>query len=142
MTLHGKCHCGAVSVAFDTEMPPGDFLVRTCQCSFCRKHGARAVADPAGRLTVSLASDDAAMRYQFDARTADFVVCKTCGAYVCAVLEAAGAAYSTLNINVLDERTAFPSEDQPVVYDAESTEERIDRRVKSWTPTKVVVGGA
>ena len=138
MKLQGSCHCGAVSVAMDTDTAPADFSVRACQCTFCRKHGARAVSDPNGLLTVSLARDDAVMHYRFDAKTADFLVCRTCGAYVCAVLRADGAAYSTVNINVLDERAAFPAEDLPVVFDAESPEQRIERRIANWTPTTVV----
>lgn len=142
MKLKGSCHCGAVSVVMETDTAPSDFSVRACQCTFCRKHGARAVSDPNGQLTVSLERDDAAIRYQFDAKTADFLVCKTCGAYVCAVLKAEGAAYSTVNINVLDERTAFPDEDLPMVFDAESMEQRIARRVANWTPTTIVVNEA
>ncbi len=142
MTLVGSCHCGDVGVAFETNVAPADFEVRACQCSFCRKHGARAVADPDGQLTVSLASEAAAMRYQFDARTAAFMVCHRCGAYVCATLEADGAAYSTVNINVLDDRIAFSESDLPVTYDAESAGDRTARRIATWTPTRVVVNGA
>ena len=141
MTLTGSCHCGDVSLAFETGKEPGEFTVRTCQCSFCRKHGARAVADPEGQLTVSLTREDAARRYQFDAKTADFVVCRTCGAYVCAILEADGAAYSTININVLDGRAEFPDDELPVTYDTEAVGQRIERRIATWTPTKVIVYG-
>jgi hypothetical protein len=139
MELIGKCHCGAVSVVLKTDQAPGEFTVRTCQCSFCRKHGARAVADPGGSLTVSLASEDAATRYRFDPRTADFILCSTCGAYVCAILEADGAVYATLNINVLDERAAFPAVDEPVSYDSEDAAQRVARRVAAWTPARLLV---
>ena len=139
MSMTGGCHCGDVTVEFETGVAAGDLVVRACQCSFCRKHGARAVSDPQGRLTVTLKGDGAATRYQFEPKTAEFVVCRTCGGYVCALLEADGASYATLNINVLDERAAFSDVDQPVSYDAETPEDRITRRINAWTPARVVV---
>lgn len=137
MKLHGQCHCGAAEVSFETEIAPEDHVVRTCQCSFCRKHGARTIADPNGRLDVTIGQDDQIARYQFAPATVDFLVCKGCGTYLCAVLNADDVSYSTLNINVMDNRTAFSDVDVPVSYDGETTADRIARRISVWTPTRV-----
>jgi len=47
--LKGGCHCGKVRVELTTSIRPGDFRPRACDCSFCTKHGAAYVSDPAGR---------------------------------------------------------------------------------------------
>ena len=53
----GGCHCGNIRLRFSTELDPSQIEVRACQCSFCVKHGSRAVADPDGRLTVSVGDE-------------------------------------------------------------------------------------
>lgn len=138
--MDGKCHCGAVRVDFVTEQAANDLAVRTCQCTFCRKHGARTVTDPEGRLTVRFAREDAVRRYGFGPRTAEFLLCAECGVYLCAVAEVEGLHYATLNINVMDDRAAFSENDQPVVLDGETVDERIARRARAWTPARIVVG--
>ena len=137
--MKGQCHCGAVTVTFETGQALEDLVVRTCQCAFCRKHGARTVADPKGQVTVMSASSEAINRYGFGERTADFLICASCGVYLCAVVEADGLFYSTLNINVMDDRAAFSERDEPVSYDGEAVAARIARRVKAWTLTRIVV---
>jgi len=139
--MKGQCHCSAVTVDFETGQTLEDLVARACQCAFCRKHGARTVADPQGQLTVTSASNEAINRYRFGERTADFLICASCGVYLCAVVEADGLFYSTLNINVMDDRTAFSDRDEPVSYDGEAVASRIARRVKAWTPTQIVVSG-
>jgi hypothetical protein len=54
MRFHGGCHCGNIAVVFETELSPDAIEIRACQCSFCRKHASRAVADPAGRALISV----------------------------------------------------------------------------------------
>ena len=92
MILRGACHCGQVQVAFETAMSVADLPLRACGCSFCRRHGTKAVADPSGRLTIS-APPNGLNRYRFGLRTADYLICRTCGAYVAAVI--AGNGIST-----------------------------------------------
>lgn len=81
----------------------------------------------------------AMIRYKFGARTADFIICASCGVYLCAVVDADGVFYSTLNINVMDDRAAFSDRDQSVSYDGEAAAARIVRRIGAWTPTRFVV---
>ena len=64
MILRGACHCGQVEVAFETAMSVADLPLRACGCSFCRRHGTKAVADPNGRLTIS-APPNGLNRYRF-----------------------------------------------------------------------------
>ena len=50
-TLTGRCHCGNISVTFETNLDPANMEPRACQCSFCRMHSTAAVSDPDGHLT-------------------------------------------------------------------------------------------
>ena len=72
-------------------------------------------------------------RYRFGSRSADFFVCRECGAYVAAVVTSARGQFATLNVNVLR-----PAVDVPVAtaisYEAETPEQKLARREKKWTP--------
>ncbi len=50
ITYSGECHCGALGYGYTTSIDPAAWPVRSCQCSFCRRHGARCTSDPAGTL--------------------------------------------------------------------------------------------
>jgi hypothetical protein len=76
-------------------------------------------------------------RYRFALRTADFIVCRTCGVYVGAVCTIDGATYATLNANVLDDRAAFTGRPRPVSFEGETAAERLARRCRAWTPAVV-----
>ena len=51
--LSGSCHCGQVHVAIRTKVEPEAIVLRECQCGFCRRHGAKTFADPAGEFRVA-----------------------------------------------------------------------------------------
>src|SRR5690606_34244006 len=54
MIHHGGCHCGAIVIDFESAVSAEETEVRACQCTFCRKHGSRAVSDPGGKLTIAV----------------------------------------------------------------------------------------
>ena len=132
---HGRCHCGALRVEYRSSKP---FAPRACGCSFCRKHGAISVSDPEGQTIIRHASDRPPLAYRFGLKTADFLICPTCGVYIAAVIAIDGRLYSVVNLNVLDVIEDVPDA-RPMTYDAESTEDRIGRREKVWTPTSIEV---
>jgi hypothetical protein len=140
MRFDGRCHCGSLEVTFETARSPEETPLRRCGCSFCRRHGAVAATDPAGRLELRLREAGSASRYVFGLRTSEFYVCRTCGVYVAAVCALDGEAYATLNLNVLDAREAFTQTPAPVDYDGEDVERRLARRRRMWTPAVVRVG--
>ena len=61
----GRCHCGALGFEYRTEKPPGEWPVRACQCSFCRKHGAVCTSDPAGSVRFMHEDPTLLARYRF-----------------------------------------------------------------------------
>ena len=133
-TLRGACHCGNISVEFETAIDPSVLPLRACQCSFCRKHGARTASDPGGRLRVSVRDQELLVRYRFALGVTDFLVCKTCGVYVAATMEADAGPIGTVNVNVFDERAPLLRNAEPVSYFRETAEERKARRAGKWTP--------
>jgi hypothetical protein len=126
----GACHCGALRISFETARP---LAPRACQCSFCRKHGARSVSDRAGSAWIEW--DLEPLRYRFASRVADYVVCARCGVYVGAVADAPGGPIATLNLNAFDDpRFDLPA--SPVSYDGETPAEKAERRRARWTPLR------
>ncbi len=137
MPYAGRCHCGNVEVVFEPAQPPAALQLRECACSFCRRHGATSVTDPAGNVEITLRDPAEVSRYRFSLRTADFLVCRECGVYVAAVCTIDGATYATLNANVLDARAAFTQPPLRVSFDGETVEARMARRRRAWTPARV-----
>ena len=133
--LHGRCHCGNILVEFDTALDPRVLPLRACACTFCRKHGARTTADPAGRMRIRLAGE--VMRYRWGLATADFLVCGKCGVYGAAVLTEGHLAWATVNTRILDDQAPFEREAASVDYEGETAQERIARRKLRWTPTGI-----
>jgi hypothetical protein len=130
MSLYeGACHCGAVSARFETAIAPDEMDVRADQCGFCRRHGAKTVSDPAGRLVLGF-REAAVERYRFGTRSSDFIVCRSCGSYVAAVIE----GFGVLNVVAADIRSFADRTARPVDYANETAATRLARRRERWTP--------
>ncbi|HYD24840.1 MAG TPA: hypothetical protein VEB68_08575 [Croceibacterium sp.] len=128
----GRCHCGALSVVYETDKP---LAPRACQCRFCRKHHARSVSDPDGSATITLGPG--AVRYRFGRGLGDFLVCGQCGVYLGAVQKIDGRLYTVLNLTAFED----PHEGlagEPMDYDGETAEQRTARRRARWTPATMV----
>jgi hypothetical protein len=134
MKYTGGCHCGNLRIAFETDIRPAEIEVRACQCTFCRKHNSLAVTDPAGHLTIRAKREENLGRYTFGLRTAEYLICKTCGVYVAAVTIGESEPRGIAIVNCLDNRRQLASEPFAVDYDAESREDRVARRRRRWTP--------
>ncbi len=130
-TIEGSCHCGNLSFEFNTVFPPDTLTIRSCQCSFCRAHGAATARDPDGTVRIKARDPEFMTLYRFGTKTTDFLLCANCGVYVGAVITHDGKQYATLNMSLssLDVRRA-----EPIVYDDESRAVRVARRVQLFTP--------
>ena len=133
-THRGGCHCGNIRLAFETAVDPADFEVRACQCAFCRKHNTRAIADPAGHLTIEAARPSDLQRYLFGLRTAEYLLCRTCGVYVAAVVDGDSRPRALVIANALDDAARFTAEAMKSNYDGEDEPSRMARRRAGWTP--------
>jgi hypothetical protein len=97
-------------------------------------HAALTSSDPAGALNFRAADAAAVQHYRFGARTADFLICRYCGAYLGASVSVNGSRFGLINVRTL---RPFPNElPSPVLtnYDDESPAARIERRAARWTP--------
>jgi hypothetical protein len=132
-TIAGGCHCGAVTIRFTTARDPGTLALRECQCSFCRKHGARTISDRDGHVTFHAHADELG-RYQFGTRGAEFLVCRRCGVFLGAIITR-DSSFATVNTRALEhDFTQAPS---AVEYGQESADARVARRLDNWTPADV-----
>jgi hypothetical protein len=135
----GGCHCGNLAFAFEASAPLETLGLRADRCGFCRAHGARNTSDPNGAMSISVRDADALIRYRFGLRTADFLICRSCGVYIGALMEDGAAHRFTVNVNTLrpPPRDDFPI--QPADYEGEDVPARIARRRQRWTPVSAFV---
>jgi hypothetical protein len=133
----GSCHCGAIRATLVTSRPAEELEVRACQCSFCTRHGARTVSDPAGHVRFEI--DGAALVwYLFETRTGTSLICNRCGMYAGVIVEDGDNVWSVVNVRGLAIPEFKDHAAEPKVYDGETAEQRIARRKAMWTPTEIV----
>ena len=137
--FHGGCHCGALEVDYRATVAAADAVVRACQCTFCRKHDARAVSDPSGALEITVHDQTLLERYRFDLGATDFLLCRKCGVYVSATMQDGDDAFANVMVNVLDDREIFP-EPSPIDLDGEGEAVKRQRRREIWTPARFTHG--
>lgn len=135
--LRGACHCGAIRGTLHATKPAHELQVRACQCSFCTRHGAMTVSDPAGRAVFEI-ERAALTKYQFETRTGTTLLCARCGMYAGVIMEEDGKAWSALNVRGLAVPEFKGRTPEPVVYEGETPEQRMARRKQKWTPTEIV----
>jgi hypothetical protein len=129
----GTCHCRNLEVRLESDKAPSELPLRTDTCSFCNKHRAVYTSDPEGQAYLIATDASRVERYRFGTKTADFVICKTCGVFVAAYMPE--PALAVVNVNVLGEQTVFLQNELMVVnLDAETLEQRMARRRARWTP--------
>ncbi len=129
MIYKGSCHCGTVSAEYETEAP---VRLRQDGCGFCSSRGVKSASDPNGKLL--LVTELKLLRYRFGHKTADFLICPTCGTYVAAQMNGTHGSVGVLNVVGL---SIAQLKDEPaalVSLEGEMIEERIQRRLSRWTP--------
>jgi len=130
----GGCHCGNLQFVFEASAPLETLGLRADMCSFCRAHGARNTSDPNGAVRIRVRDGAQLGRYRFALKTADFLICRTCGVYVGALLEEGGQGWFTVNVNAFRDKPPLDFPVTPRDFDAEDVAARIARRKRTWTP--------
>jgi hypothetical protein len=133
----GSCHCGALRVELHTELALDELAIRECQCSFCRRHGARTTTDPSGTVRIHAPPD--LVPYRFGQRVTDVHLCRACGVYVAMTCTIEGTTYATVNTNTFDPRPTQAA--GAVTYDGESTATRLARRARAWSRAEIASTG-
>lgn len=137
MRIEGRCHCGNLGFTLETARTWETIGLRECDCSFCRAHATRCVSDPEGRAEIHVADPERLVRYRFGLRTADFLVCGSCGVYIGAYAEEEGRGLATLDLRAIPYHTRLGG---AVSYGPETAGERRARRRGRWTPTDLRLG--
>ena len=131
-TYPGACHCRNVEIRLESDKTPSELPLRTDTCSFCNKHRAVYTSDPEGEAHLVVRDGSSMERYRFGTKTADFLICKSCGVFVAAYMPEPPLA--VINVNALDARDAFLKNELVVTnLDAETLEQRLARRRARWT---------
>lgn len=76
-------------------------------------------------------------KYRFALKTADFYICRVCGAYLGAILSDDKGTWSTVNLRL--SALTLTVDEEPASYGSEDTVDRVTRRKRVWTPTRIVV---
>lgn len=132
MLLKGSCHCGNIRFELDWQPELTEIPARACTCSFCRKHGGVWTACHDGSLVARTREPDQVSRYAFETKTADFHVCKRCGAVPVVTSEIDGHVYAVVNVNAFDNVEPSMLRFAPVSFEGEEEANRLARRAKNW----------
>lgn len=134
IVYNGACHCGAIGFTYRTGIDPEKWSIRACQCTFCRAHDALSTSDPAGEIAFTASRPELLQKYRFGLKTADFLLCKSCGVYIGAVIASAAGAFGIVNVRALQDAPDNLAATLPIKYDDEDVGGRVSRREQRWTP--------
>lgn len=137
MIHEGSCHCGNLKVSLRLTQPPEEVRLRTCGCSFCRRHNTRTASDPNGAVDICADDWSLVQFYRFGTGTCEFMICRNCGVYIGAIGDSGSGKRAVINTTCLDDRALFTREPAPTNHDGETTENRLARRAANWTPATI-----
>src|SRR5689334_20568301 len=140
--IESACHCGNIRVSLFWPGPWPAIPVRACGCRLCRKHAAVWTSHAKGTFELAIADLGQTQRYQFGSKTADFHVCSRCGVIPIVTSLIDGRRYAVFNANTFEnvDRSQFIVSASD--FEGESTNERLARRQKNWTPEVGADGAA
>lgn len=139
-TFQGSCHCGAVKITLHSPKAAAELGARSCQCTFCKAHGASWTSDPNGRLEITIPREKLS-RYKFGTGTAEFLVCATCGVVPAVIWKDGEKLLAVARVNCLEESELLLAHTKPIDFDGETTSNRLERRARGWTPASIQVTG-
>jgi hypothetical protein len=135
--IHSSCHCGNIRVAFDWPDPGPTIPVRACGCGLCTRHRAAWTSHPGGRFQLRVEDASRASQYRFGTKTADFHVCLTCGVIPIVTCMIEGGRYAVVNVNAFEGVDRSQLVEAPTNFEGETTDNRLARRRRNWTPEAV-----
>jgi hypothetical protein len=132
--IAGSCHCGNIRFTFDRPGTDAAIPVRACGCELCTKHRGIWTSHPQGRFSLEIRDTGKASQYRFGTKTADFHVCTVCGVIPIVTCSIEGARYAVVNANTFDNVDRSQLTVSPADFEGETTENRLARRRRNWTP--------
>ena len=132
MLIAGKCHCGNIAFELDWPGDSPEIPARSCDCSFCVKHGGVWTSNPKSRLAVVIRDASHVSKYEFGTRTALFHVCTICGAVPLVTSDVAGHRYAVVNVNALENVDPSSLRRTASQFGEEDIDSRLARRSRNW----------
>jgi hypothetical protein len=130
--IRGRCHCGNISFRLDWDPDPVEIPARSCDCTFCMKHGGTWTSYPAGKLEVAIEDPSRVSRYEFGTKTATFHVCARCGIVPLVTSDLDGRTYAVVSVKAFENVDPSMLRPGPVSFDGEGVESRLARRKRNW----------
>ena len=131
--LRGSCHCGNIRFEFFTGLTDAELPKRECQCSFCLQHGRISTSDPDGEMRVSIAETEKVNKYRFGHETADFYVCRDCGAVPVVTSEVDGSLIGLVDVRMIEGFAWSRADTAKHDFEGEQVDDRLGRRKSYWT---------
>lgn len=134
LRIEGGCHCG--NIRFELQWPVSGSTIpqRNCGCTFCRKHGGAWTSHRDAELAADLNLPAQVSKYRFGTGTADFYVCRRCGAVPFVACDIDGQTYAVVNTNTFKDLDGFTLSASISNFDGEGSGDRLARRQRNWIP--------
>ena len=132
MLIHGSCHCGNIAFRLAWDPDPAEIPARTCDCTFCMKHGGTWTSNPKGSLEIAIADPSLVSRYAFGTRTATFHVCARCGVVPVVTSDLDGRTYAVVSVKAFTNVDASRIRSAPHSFEGEDLSSRLARRKRNW----------
>jgi hypothetical protein len=132
MNIQGSCHCGNIGFTLKWDPDPVEIQGRTCDCTFCVKHGGVWTSNPKGALRVAIKDRAAVSKYAFATGTADFHICSRCGVVPVVTSTIEGRLYAVVSVNAFNNVDPAIVRRGPTSFEGESIEKRLARRTRGW----------
>lgn len=142
MLITGSCHCGDIAFTLDWPDASPAVVARSCDCTFCVKHGGAWTSHRDAKLAVSLRHPGAVSPYTFCSGTAEFQVCARCGVTPVVLSDLAGHRHAVVNVNTFDHPEAMQITRQAAHFEGEATEIRLARRKRNWIANVTITAAA
>ena len=132
MLIRGSCHCGNISFRLAWDPDPAEIPARSCDCTFCVKHGGTWTSNPAAALEVTVREPTLVSHYAFGTRTATFHICTRCGATPVVTSDIDGHLYAVVSVKAFDNVDPALVRAAPASFGEEDVESRLARRSRKW----------
>ncbi len=132
--INGACHCGNIRFVLRWPAAIVEIPRRECGCSFCQKHGGAWTSHPESGVSITITDESLVSRYNFGTRTADFIVCSSCGVVPVVVCEIGEHQYAVVNVNTFEDTPGLTLSTSSTNFEGEDTGSRLERRQRNWIP--------
>ncbi len=139
MNISGRCHCGNISFLLEWKPEPSEIPARACTCSFCAKHGGVWTSCPTGSLKVTIKDRSRVSHYAFGTKTADFLICASCGIAPVVTCRMDGRLYGVVSVNAFEGVDPALLKRSPANFEAEDEARRLARRRRGWIPDVEII---